>query len=201
MFMVIIILAIALLVSLTGLGIEIGIASWNIRRASRYQRREFAAEHTAERAIDERQDMAKRLESLDEYASKISWLLNFLYNRYGKFADLETEVQEGLKGVTGDTSVKEADDKYKDLKKASKLIRITVRVSEHMENLIDSVVFQLSQIREDFQDEDEKPESPKPDKPVEAKGEDEKSPEPQAPESPAANAPEPEASDADVLTF
>jgi hypothetical protein len=160
--MVTIILAVALLVALAGLVIEIGIASWNIRRAKRYQRREAAAERTAERAINERQDMANRLESLDGYASNISWLLNFLYNRYDKFADLEAEVREGLKGVTGDTPVKEADDKYKDLKKASKLIRITVRASERMENLMDSIVSQLSQIREDFQDEDEEPESEKP---------------------------------------
>jgi hypothetical protein len=87
--MVTIILAIALLVTLVGLGVEIGIASWNIRRANRYQHRESAAEHTTERVISERQDMAKRMESLDDYASKISWLLNFLYNRYDKFADLE----------------------------------------------------------------------------------------------------------------
>jgi hypothetical protein len=82
--MVTIILAVALLVTLTGLGIEIGVASWNIRRASRYLRREAAAEHTAARAVEARQDMAKRLEFLDDYASKISWLLNFLYNRYAK---------------------------------------------------------------------------------------------------------------------
>ncbi|MDR2245145.1 MAG: hypothetical protein LBE17_00505, partial [Treponema sp.] len=71
--------------------------------ANRYQRKESAAERTAEQAVNERKDMAKRLESLDDYASKISCLLNFLYNRYNKFADLETEVQEGFKGVTGDT--------------------------------------------------------------------------------------------------
>ena len=179
--MITIILAIALLVALTGLGIEIGVASWNIRRAGRYQRRELAAEHTTERAIDERQDMAKRLESLDEYASKISWLLDFLYNRYDKFADLEAEVQNGLKGVTWDTPIGEADAKYKDLKKALKIIRVTVKVSERMENLMNSITAQLSQIAEDFRDEDEKPEPSDSDSPAEGKSEE--APKPEAPEA------------------
>jgi nitrous oxide reductase len=160
--MVTIILAIAFLVILLGLVIEIGIASWNIRRANRYQRRELAAEHTTERAIDERQDMARQMESLNAYASKVSWLLNFLYNRYDKFADLETEVREGLKDVSGDTPIGEADAKYKDLKKALKTIRVTVRASERMETLMNSITFQLSQIMEDFrEEEDEKPEAEK----------------------------------------
>jgi hypothetical protein len=168
--MVTLILAIALLVALAGLGFEIGIASWNIRRANRYQRRESAAERTAERAVGERQDMANRHKSLDEYASKISWLLNFLYNRYDKFADLEKEVEEGLKGVTGDTLVWEAKTKYEDLKKALKIIKVTVRASERMENLMNSVSSQLSQIMEDFEDEDDDPESePETGKPSEAK--------------------------------
>jgi nitrous oxide reductase len=184
--MVTLILAVAFLVILLGLVVEIGIASWNIRRANRYQRRESAAERTTERAIGERQDMAKRMESLEAYASKVSWLLNFLYNRYDKFADLETEVREGLKDVSGDTPIIELDAKYKDLKKALKLIRVTVRASERMENLVNSITSQLSQIMEDFQeeeDEERKPESPEPDKPAEAKGEDEKSPEPEAPQT------------------
>jgi hypothetical protein len=160
--MVTIVLAIALLVALAGLGLEIGIASWNIRRANRYQRREVAAEHTGERAVRERQDMAKRLTDLDKYAADISWLLNFLYNRYGKFDDLEKEVQEGLNGVTGDTSIGEADKKYKDLKKTLKLVKITVRANERMENLMNSVVAQLGQIMDDFWGDDEKSESGKP---------------------------------------
>jgi hypothetical protein len=153
--MVAIILAIALLVALTGLGVEIGIASWSIRRAKRYQRRESSAERTMEQAIGERQDMARRMESLDAYASKVSWLLNFLYNRYDKFVDLETEVREGLKDASGDTPIIELDAKYKDLRKALKIIRVTVRASERMEILMNSITSQLSQIREDFQDEEE----------------------------------------------
>jgi nitrous oxide reductase len=177
--MITFILAIAFLVTLLGLVVEIGVASWNIRRANRYQRRESAAERTTERAINERQDMAKWMESLDAYASKVSWLLNFLYNRYDKFADLETEVREGLKDASGDTPIGELDAKYKDLKKALKTIRVTVRASERMETLMNSITSQLSQIREDFQDEEDdekKPESSAPDKPV-AKGEDEEAPE------------------------
>jgi hypothetical protein len=184
--MVTIILAVALLVTLMGLGIEIGVASWNIRRADRYRRRETAAGHTAERAVEARQDMAKRMESLDDYASKISWLLNFLYNRYDKFADLEKEVQEGLKGVTGDTPIGEADARYKELKRALKIIHVTVKALERMENLANSINAQICQIIEDFRDEEEeeqKPESPKPGEP--AKSEDERIPDSQAPEAEA----------------
>jgi hypothetical protein len=173
-----------------GLGIEIGVASWNIRRADRYRRGETAAGHTAERAVSERQDMAKRMEFLDGYASKISWLLNLLYNRYDKFADLEREVQEGLKGVTGDTPIGEADARYKELKRALKIIRVTVKAFERMEDLANSINTQISQIIEDFRDEEEeeqKPESPKSDEP--AKGEDERTPDPQAPEAPDAGVP------------
>jgi hypothetical protein len=133
--------------------------------------------------------MAKRMESLDDYASKISWLLNFLYNRYDKFADLEREVQEGLKGVTGDTPIGEADAKYKDLKKALKLIRVTVKASGRIENLMNSITGQLSQIMEDFRDEEDeekKSESPKPDEP--ARGEDERTPDPQSHETEAPDA-------------
>jgi gas vesicle protein len=150
--MIIIILAVALLIALAGLGFEIGVASWSIRRADRYRRSEAAAGRTAERAIRERRNTAGRMESLDDYASKLSWLLNFLYNRYGKFADLEAEVNEGLKDVSGDTSVGELDAKCGDLKKALKIIRVTAKTFERMENLADSVNTQLSQIMEDFQD-------------------------------------------------
>jgi hypothetical protein len=170
--MVTIILAIALLVALTGLGIEIGVTSWSLCRANRYQWRKSTAERTKEQAISARQDMAKRMESLDDYASKISWLLNFLYNRYNKFADLETEVQEGLKGVTEDTPIGEADGKYKDLKRALEIIRVTMKASEHMESLMNPATTQISQVIEDFRDEeDEKPEALESSKPTKSKAE------------------------------
>jgi hypothetical protein len=157
--MITIILAIALLTALTGLGIEIGVASWNIRRAGRYQRREAAAEHTAERAVSQQQDLADRMKSLDEYASKISWLLNFLYKRYDKFSDLEKEVAGSLKDADGDTPIGELNTQYQDLKKAIKIIRVTVRASERMENLMESIASQVGEIIKDFRDEDDTPES------------------------------------------
>ena len=174
--MVTIILAIALLIAIAGLAVEIGIASWNIRRANRYQRREAAAEHTAEREVIHRQELAKQVESLDEYASKVSWLLNFLYKRYDKFADLEKELNEGQPDTSGDTPIGEADDKHQDLKRAMKIIRVTVKASERMGNLMESITSQVGQIMEDFRDEseesdpeksaEEKEEAPKPE-PVE----------------------------------
>jgi hypothetical protein len=184
--MVTLILAIAVLAALTGLGLEIGIVSWSIRRANRYRRRADAAERTTTMIESKREDTIERMEILDEYASKVSWLLNFLYNRYGKFTDLEKEVEEGLKGVTGDTLIGEAEAKYKDLKKALKIIKITVRASERMENLMNSISSQLSQIMEDFEDEDDDPE-PETDKPSEAKadGEDTVTPNLETPEGKA----------------
>jgi hypothetical protein len=193
--MVTIILGVALLIALTGLGIEIGVASWSIHRVNRYKGRELGADYTAARAVVRQQSLEKQLKSLDEYASKISWLLNFLYNRYGKFADIEMEVQDGLIGVTPDTPIGEADAKYKDLKKALKLIRVTVRASERMENLMNSITSQLSQIMEDFRDEEDeekKPESPDPGKPAEAKGGDKKPSEPEASKSSEAEVPDAE---------
>jgi hypothetical protein len=137
-----------------------------------YQCRESATKYTAERAINEWQDMAKWIESLDDYASKISWLLNFLYNRYNKFADLETEVQEGLKGMTGDTPIGEADDKYRDLKRALRIIRVTMKASERMKSLMNLTTTQISQLIEDFRDEeDEKPEPLESGKPTESNAE------------------------------
>jgi hypothetical protein len=157
--MVTVFLAIALLVALMGLGLEIGITSWNIRRANRYRRRGSAAEHAKECAVSERQNIQEQMNSLDDYAGKISWLLNFLYNRYDKFSDLEKEINEGLKDVSGGTPIGEADDRHKDLKKALKLVRVTVQVSGQMESLIDSVAAQLDRIMEDLRDEDEESES------------------------------------------
>jgi nitrous oxide reductase len=168
---VLIILAIALLAAVAGLAVEIGIASWNIRRADRYRRRAAAAEHTVEREVSQRQELAGRMESLDEYASKVSWLLNFLYKRYDKFADLEKEVNEGLKGITGDTPIGEARDRYNDLKKALKIVRAIVRVSERVGNLMESVASQAGQIMEDLQEEEEDGEESEFEEPAEEKEE------------------------------
>jgi hypothetical protein len=142
--MVTIILAIALLVALAGLGVEIGIASWNIRMANRYRRRESAAEYTSKQAIGERQDMADRMESLNEDILKISWLLKFLYSYYDKFSDLEKEIEAGSRDLSGDISAVEADAGYKNLEKALEIIKAEVpewrldRKSVNEENAINS---------------------------------------------------------------
>jgi hypothetical protein len=125
--MVTIILAVALLIALTGLGVEIGITSWNIRRANRYQCRKPSTEYITEQAIDARCGIARRVEFLDDYVSKISWVLNLLYNRYNKFDDIEKEIENGLVGVTLDTPIGEADDGYRDLEEALQLIKGTIK--------------------------------------------------------------------------
>jgi uncharacterized phage infection (PIP) family protein YhgE len=151
--MLTVILSAALLLAIAGLGIEIGVASWSIRRANRYRRKADAATYGREHAIDRRQRMAKKLESMDSYASGITWLLDFLYNRYDKFSDLEKEVEDGLNGVTGDTPAGEADGRYRDLKKALKLITVTVKAAERMDSLVDSIEAQVNQIADDLKDE------------------------------------------------
>jgi hypothetical protein len=158
--MVTIILAIALLVAIAGLAVEIGIASWNIRRAGRYQGRKALAEMTAEKAVEHQQEMAKKSASRDEYASEMFWLLCFLYGRYDKFIDLEKEVNEGLKNLDDTTPIEEVEQKYKDLKKALKIIRVTVKASERM----DSIAEQARLIIEDLAcgDDEKEPEDEKP---------------------------------------
>jgi hypothetical protein len=171
-----IILAIALLIALVGLGVEIGIASWSIHRANGCRRGESAAE----RALSERRELSERMEILDEYASKISWLLNFLYKRYDKFADLEKEIDEARKGATGGALIGEIDDRYKDLKTALKVIRTTANAFERMGWPVESFAPYAEQILEDFYEAEEEEEKP-------AEGEDEKSSESKAPEAEASN--------------
>jgi hypothetical protein len=146
--MVTIILATALLVAVAGLAVEIGIASWNIRRANRYRQGKASAEINAGRAKNRRKEMEEHVNFMEEYSGELSWLLTFLYNRYNKFADLEDEINGGIKESGGGTPVGEADDRYKDLKRALKIIRITARASDRMETLRHS-------IRDDFRDYDE----------------------------------------------
>jgi hypothetical protein len=157
--MVTIILAIALLVTLTGLVVEVGITSWNIRRAKRYRREKFIAEWEqgtkAKQAVSQRHELVERLWSMDKYASKISWLLDFLSKRYDGFVDLETEINDGLKDVTGDTSVGETDDRYNALKKAMKIIRATVKAPERWDNLMKSTASQVEQVLDDLQEDEE----------------------------------------------
>jgi hypothetical protein len=181
--MVTIILAIALLAALAGLGAEIGIALWNIRRANVWLRGESAAERTAERAISERQSLEKQFELLDEYSSKISWLLNFLYKRYDKFADLEKEIDEKRKNADGDAFIGKTDGGYKDLKTAIKLIRTAVNTFGRTGWPVESMSVLAGQVLEDFYEAEKEgnSESPAPDKPGES--EDESLPESEAPNS------------------
>jgi hypothetical protein len=159
MITVLTILAIALLVAIAGRAVEIGIASWSIRRTDRYRHRSAAAECATERESERRRNLINKTEAVSEYATKASWLLNFLHKRYGKFADLEKEIDEGPKDVTGDTPVGEADARYNDLKNALKIIRVTVKLSERMENLAGYIISQVDQIGADLRDEDEESES------------------------------------------
>jgi hypothetical protein len=151
MVTLVIILAIALLVAVSGLAVEIGIASWNIRRAERYLRGEFAAKRSMERALARQKELGEQLDSLCEYASKASWLLGFLHKRYNNFADLEEEISAGPAGMDGDTSVGEADDTYRDLKKAMKIVRVTVKASKRME----SIIGQIGQVIRDLEEEED----------------------------------------------
>jgi hypothetical protein len=144
--------SVALLISLVALGIEIGIMSRSIRRANRYKRRRLAAERDRERMTDDYRDISKQLDFLDEYASESLWLLNFLYERYNKFADLETELQEGLANVPDDTPIGDAGNRYGKLKKASKLIRVFMRslVRMRKEVTANSAILSLDILRHEF---------------------------------------------------
>jgi hypothetical protein len=142
--------SVALLISLAALGVEIGITSWNIRRANRYKRRKLAAERDRKLLEEDYRKVSRRLDFLDEYASEGLWLINFLYGRYNKFADLETELQEGLANVPDDTPIGDADDRYGELKKASKLIRAFMKSLACMrkEGEANSVILRSDMIRE-----------------------------------------------------
>jgi hypothetical protein len=111
---------IAVLIGIAGLAVEIAVASRNIFRAQKYLRQERAAMRTAER-------LSRRLECSDEYASKLLWLLRFLYERYDGFADLEKELDEGSQAGI---SIGEADDYYKSVKAALHILDTAVKVSE-----------------------------------------------------------------------
>jgi hypothetical protein len=94
----------------------------------------------------------------------------FVYNRYDKFAGLEAEARESLKGVADGTPIGEVDDRRNGLRKALKIVRATVKTSERMENMANSVADQTSQIMEDFREEEEEKKKPlKPTNPPKAR--------------------------------
>lgn len=146
--MVTIILMITLLILVAGLVVEIGIASWNIRRAGRYQR-QLASKTEHETSL------SSKFQVLDRYATDISWLLKFLYNRYGQFIDLEKEIQMGIQDSRGDTPIMELKQRFDDLKRADKIIKTTVRAAEKIEKFMGSIASQISSIAHDFENESE----------------------------------------------
>jgi hypothetical protein len=152
----IIALLIALIILAVGLVVEIGIASWNIRRAGRYQRQKDVADSQAVSMKERAERTSAKFSSLDKYATDISWLLMFLYNRYDKFADIDKEIC---------VEVKE-DEKahFLDLQRAHKLIRVTARANEKIEKFMGSIATQIQSITEDLE-ADEEAEEPKPEDP------------------------------------
>jgi hypothetical protein len=150
----VIILAIGLLLALSGLAVEIGVASWNIRRAGRYRYRAQIAERATERAVRFQKEAESETATLDTYASKISWLLGFLSKRYDSFSDIEKEVADGVKDVEG-ISIEDANEKFMELKKALKIIRATVRVSGQVEALVTSFTSQAGEILQSLKDDDD----------------------------------------------
>ena len=148
--MVNLLLFVAVLVLAAGLGVQICITSWNIRRANRYQRQRNAAESQSASMKDRVEHTSEKFRSLDKYATDISWLLRFLYNRYDKFADIDREIEEGSAGKPP-----EADKQFLDLKRAIKIVKVTVRASEKIESFMGSIATQISSIVRDLEEADE----------------------------------------------
>ena len=138
--MELLILAIAMIILALGLGFQIGIASWQIRRANRYKR----ATRRLEGAYEHLKD---KFGSLDKYATDISWLLDFLYSRYSRFEDIENELTRD-----SEEPIENLDDK----KKALRLIKITVRAADNIKGCMKTIASQISLIENEFNhDEDE----------------------------------------------
>jgi hypothetical protein len=156
--MEILVLIITLCILVAGCVVEIGITSWNIRRAKRYQCRKNAADQQKEAMKEQMEAITTKFRSLDKYATDISWLLRFLYNRYGQFADIDKEIEEGVQVKTDNTPIVELDEKFQDLKRAVKIIRTTVRAYEKIEGFMGSIASQLNSIIEDLEVDDEEDE-------------------------------------------
>lgn len=156
--MAIIILSVVILFLMACLAVEIGIASWNIRRAKRYYSQKNQAENRVESMKEEVEEANSLKNSLDRYATDISWLLKFLYGRYDKFVDIEKEILEGLKD--NDAPVSESNQKYLDLRRALKIIKVTASASEKVDALMGSIADQIKSIIEDLETGDE--DKPKP---------------------------------------
>jgi len=150
--MVIVILGVALLIAIAALAVEIGITSWNIRQANRYQRELITTKDQAESMRKQAEHNFDAFHSLDKYATDISWLVKFLYNRYDKFADIDKEIEEGIKSLSEEAPLEEASKRYADVKQAMKLVKVSVRASERTEEFSDSIASHIYSIMYEMKD-------------------------------------------------
>ena len=153
--MVVTVLAIVLLFVLTALVLQIGIASWNIRRANRYRQQRDIHQDQVNSMKKRMEHTGEKFQELDKYATDISWLLKFLHDRYDGFTDLDKEIAEGIKeGVSGE-AVDKTNKRYTDLLRAVKILKVTVRASEKIENFMGSIASQIHSIMRDLDDDAE----------------------------------------------
>jgi len=131
-----------------GLVIEIGIASWNIRRAKRYLLQKESAKAQYEHIV-------QKYRAMDRYASDISWLLRFLYGRYAKFTDITAELEKGVSVQSDGVAVSEVDANYQDLKRADKILKVTIRAYDKIDGVMMSIASQISSILDDLSDDEE----------------------------------------------
>jgi len=155
--MVVMVMLVIFIIVVVALGVEVCITSWSISRASSYKRQKLIAEEQSNSLKQQVESITNKFRCLDEYATKISWLLAFLNNRYGKFADIDTELEKGIQPDDGSTAVSEMNQKYQDLKRAVKILKTTIRVYDKIDGIMTSIASQVSSIAEDLNnDEDEK---------------------------------------------
>ena len=150
------VLLIAMLTALVSLAFEIGITSWNIHRAKRYQRKEEAAQQALDAEISVHKADTVKLQSLERYVSDISWLLNFLYAEYDNFSAIEKSLEEIRQKRISDMSIKDktAEKRLEDLKNAARLIRITVKAAHKINGLTDSLFSLLDEILDEDEEDD-----------------------------------------------
>ena len=135
-------LLIFLMVALTT---QIGIASWNIHRANRYRRDKELANvllKSKEKQVD---CIIEKYRAMDKYATNITWLLNFLYDRYNKFEDIDKELEKTCENLTEETSVEESK-KVQNMKRALRLIKTTARVADNIYSYMNTISAQINLI-------------------------------------------------------
>ena len=154
--MISVVLLIVMLIALVSLAFEIGIASWNIHRAKRYQRKEEAAQQALDAEISVHKADTVKLQLLERYVSDISWLLNFLYAEYDNFSAIEKSLEDIRQKRISDMSIKDktAEKRLEDLKNAARLIRITVKAAHKINGLTDSLFSLLDEILDEDEEDD-----------------------------------------------